>query len=348
MKRDMEIDTKAQPKQLRSKKTKLNRDGKNDIKILEKNLDNIKDINDLISASYKLELYSNIDSVVLWKITPVLEELRDMIGMTGLKETLFQQILYYIQKMHVKNLSNEYLHTMIYGSPGTGKSSVAEIIARLYQGLGILSSSGPFKIAHRDDMVAGYLGQTSLKTNKLLKSCIGGILFIDEIYALAPRDQDDRDSYSNEALDTLTPFLSEHKHDFCCIGAGYEKEIQSAIFSRNPGMRRRFPWVHRIEKYSSNELSQIFLKMLEDINWKTNCTLKQIEYIISKNMILFPSFAGDVETYLTKCKISHSTRIFGKPKSEQFILSIDDLNMGITHMKKSIPKRDEPPHGFYI
>ena len=87
--------------------------------------------------------------------------------------------------MHKKNKEEEYLHTMIYGPPGCGKTTVAKIIGKIYQGLGILSRKGTFKIAYRDDFIAGYLGQTAIKTQKLLKSSIGGVLFIDEVYALS-------------------------------------------------------------------------------------------------------------------------------------------------------------------
>ena len=170
--------------------------------------------------------------------------------MKCLKETVFYQILYYLQNMHLRDNSSEYLHTMIYGTPGCGKTTVAQIIGKIYQTLGVLSRNGIFKIAHRDDFIAGYLGQTATKTQKLLKSCIGGILFIDEVYSLAPREND-KDSFSKEALDTLTAFLSEHKNDFCCIAAGYEEDVENCFFAMNKGLKRRFPWVHKIDNYTS-------------------------------------------------------------------------------------------------
>ena len=95
--------------------------------------------------------------------------------------------------------------------------------------MGILSKNGPFRIAHRDDFIAGYLGQTAIKTTKLLNSCLGGVLFIDEVYALGS-GQEDKDSFSKEAIDTITGFLSDHKNDCCVIIAGYEKEIEDCFF----------------------------------------------------------------------------------------------------------------------
>ena len=90
------------------------------------------------------------------------------------------------------------------------------------------TKDGIFKIAKREDFVGEYLGQTAIKTKKLLKSCLGGVLFIDEAYALGP-GQKDRDSFSKEAIDTLNAFLSENKDNFCCIIAGYENDIKMKI-----------------------------------------------------------------------------------------------------------------------
>jgi SpoVK/Ycf46/Vps4 family AAA+-type ATPase len=181
--------------------------------IILENAPPLNSLPDLVKLSQSIILYKNIDSIMLWRLSPYITELNNLIGMTSLKETIFDQILYYLQGMHLRNDSQEYLHTMIFGSPGCGKTTVAKIIGKIYQSLGILSRNGNFKIAYRDDFIAGYLGQTAIKTKKLLNSCIGGVLFIDEVYALAPRDND-KDSFSKEALDILTAFLSEHKNDF--------------------------------------------------------------------------------------------------------------------------------------
>jgi len=184
----------------------------------------VQDIPSLIEIAQRKVEYQNLDSKRLWKILPDLIRLDAMIGMKELKTTLFYQIIYYLQNMHKKG-ENEYLHTVITGPPGTGKTSVAEIIGNIYKNMGILSTKGSFTIAKREDFIAPYLGQTAIKTRVLLESCSGGVLFIDEAYALGP-GQKDKDSFSKEAIDTLNVFLSEHKNDFCCIIAGYEEDIQ--------------------------------------------------------------------------------------------------------------------------
>ena len=305
-------------------------------------------IQDLIEIGHSVRFYKNLDSIMLWRITPYLEELNLLIGMKSLKESIFCQILYYIQGLHIRNTSEEYLHTMIYGIPGSGKTSVAKILAKIYQGLGILSKSGSFRIAYRDDFIAGYLGQTAIKTTKLLKSCLGGVLFIDEVYALAPRDSD-RDSFSKEALDTLTAFLSEHKHDFCCIAAGYERDVEDCFFGMNQGLKRRFPWVHKIEDYTSNELAQIFLKMLKEANWEISISQKEIGEIIEKNKKYFKNAGGDIETFLTKSKMEHAKRIIGLDKIHKFVLTKKDLENGILLVKRNKKDNvDSPPSSLYM
>ena len=316
-------------------------------------LDNAPPINclhDLVEIGHSVKLYKNIDTVMLWRISPYVEQLNNLIGMKSLKETVFYQILYYLQGMHLRDNSSEYLHTMIYGTPGCGKTTVAQIIGKIYQTLGVLSRNGIFKIAHRDDFIAGYLGQTATKTQKLLKSCIGGILFIDEVYSLAPREND-KDSFSKEALDTLTAFLSEHKNDFCCIAAGYEEDVENCFFAMNKGLKRRFPWVHKIDNYTSQEMTSIFLKMVSESNWIINVDFEKINQLIKQNIKYFVNTGGDIETFLTKCKIAHSKRVISLDIEHKFVLTISDLENGMDFVKKNKTVKEEDNrflHTLYI
>lgn len=308
----------------------------------------VNSISDLIKIGQSIRFYKNLDTVMLWRITPYLEELDQMVGMKSLKETVFYQVLYYIQNMHTLNQNEEYLHTIIMGMPGTGKTSVAKIIGRIYQGLGVLSKTGGFKIAYRDDFVAEYLGQTAVKTRKLLKSCIGGVLFIDEVYSLAPRNKD-RDSFSKEALDTLTAFLSEHKNDFCCIAAGYEDDIKECFFNMNSGLQRRFPWVHKIDKYSPEELAAIFVKMVGDMKWSFGFEVCKLSDIFNEHKDMFMYAGGDMETLLSKAKMFHAKRVFSLGKEHKFALTLEDIRGGIEMMNehKVEEKDSDPPPGMY-
>ena len=296
-------------------------------------------INDLIELGKSIEFYKNIDTIMLWRITPYLESLNKMIGMKSLKESILYQVIYYLKGFHIKNKNEEYLHTMIMGSPGTGKTTIAYIIGQIYQAMGILSPDGPFKIAFRDDFVAGYLGQTAIKTRKLLSSCIGGVLFVDEVYSLGP-GKDDRDSFSKECMETITAFLSEHKNDFCFIGAGYEEDIKKCFFAGNKGLERRFQWNHKIDKYDEGDLADIFIKMIKEMNWQIVLDRNDIKDIIKANIKLFKNTGGDIQTFFSKCKMVHAKRVFSLDFEHMFILTKSDLDNGLELMEKYKLKED--------
>lgn len=317
-------------------------------KIELENAPPVNNIKDLIEIGNTFKIYKNIDSLMLWNILPHLNELDNMIGMKKLKNTVFNQVIYYLQNFHTLNRNEEYLHTVISGAPGTGKTTVAHIIGNLYKSLGILSKNGKFRIAHRDDFIAGYLGQTAIKTNKLLNSCLGGVLFIDEAYSLGPGQQD-KDSFSKEALDTLTSFLSEHKNDFCCIIAGYESDIEKCFFKVNKGLKRRFQWNHKIDDYDTEELTDIFMKKVKDIKWQLSIEKKQIQKIIKNNKDLFKFGGGDVENLISKCKISHAKRVFSLDSIHKFILSEKDIKNAIKliNQNNKKEKKNTPPYGMY-
>jgi stage V sporulation protein K len=294
----------------------------------------INTLKDLIEIGKTLRFYKNLDTVMLWKINPYLEQLDEMIGMKSLKETIFYQIIYYLKGMHERNKNNEYLHTMILGGPGMGKTCVSKIIAKIYQTMGILSKSSVFKVAYRDDFIAEYLGQTAIKTRNLLKSCLGGVLFVDEVYSLGP-GQHNKDSFSKEAMETLTAFLSEHKNDFCFIGAGYEEDVKRCFFQGNKGLERRFQWIHKIDKYSPEELTEILLKMIKEIKWQLGCDKENIISIIKENKDLFKHAGGDIELLLSKAKITHSKRVFSLDPEHMYILTKKDIENSIEMMKNN-------------
>ena len=180
-----------------------------------------------------------------------------------------------------------------------------------------------------------YLGQTAVKTRKFLDSCLGGVLFIDEVYSLGP-GQKDKDSFSKEAIDTICSYLSEHKNDFCCIIAGYEKEIKKCFLSVNSGLERRFPWVHLIDEYDEENLAEIFLKLVSEINWTLHEDVNK-NFLINffrENKDNFKNFGGDIETFITKIKMSHSKRIFSLGKEFKFIITNDDIYKGLEMTKK--------------
>jgi SpoVK/Ycf46/Vps4 family AAA+-type ATPase len=302
------------------------------------NLPVINSIHDLIELGKSIRFYKNIDTIMLWNITPYLEKLDKIIGMQSLKETVLYQVMYYLKGFNLKN--EEYLHTMIMGLPGTGKTTVARIIGRLYQAMGILSQDGPFKIAYREDFIAGYLGQTAIKTKDLLSSCIGGVLFVDEVYSLGPGETN-KDSFSKECMETITSFLSEHKNDFCFIGAGYEEDIKRCFFSGNKGLERRFQWIHRIGKYDEGDLADIMIKMVKEMKWYICLERNEIMEIIKKDVKIFKNAGGDIENFLSKCKMVHAKRVFALDTDHMFVFTKKDLENSLDLMKKYRRKTEE-------
>ena len=283
----------------------------------------------------------NIDLRSLHCIKNELYELDNMIGMDSIKLSVINQLLYFIQKLHINkdasdNYCADYKHTVIYGSPGTGKTEIAQIIGKMYSKIGILKKN-VFKKVTRSDLVAGYLGQTALKTNDVIQSCLGGCLFIDEAYSLV---NNDLDSFSKECIDTLNESLSRYKDNLMVIIAGYEKELNEIFFTSNPGLESRFIWRFKITPYTAKELFEILKKKIEDINWKIENDNLDYRWFEEKKDN-FKNYGRDIELLLSNIKISHSRRIFGKDIEFRKKINIDDFNNGYKEYLKNkniVPK----------
>lgn len=144
------------------------------------------------------------------------------------------------------------LHLVFTGNPGTGKTTVARILAKLYNQIGILSK-GQLVEVDRSGLVAGYVGQTALKTQEQIQSAIGGVLFIDEAYTLASKNED----FGQEAIDTILKAMEDHRDDLIVIVAGYTEPMERFINS-NPGLKSRFNKYIEFPDYTIDELMGIF------------------------------------------------------------------------------------------
>jgi SpoVK/Ycf46/Vps4 family AAA+-type ATPase len=263
----------------------------------------------------------------LHNIKEPLEELNNMIGMKDLKNNIVDQILYFVQQLHKnKNSSGEFLHTVIYGPPGTGKTEIAKIMGKIYSKVGILSK-GSFKKVTRSDLIAGYLGQTALKTKDVIKDALGGVLFIDEAYALGNPEK--RDSFAKECIDTLCEALSDNKENLMVIIAGYEKELKESFFAFNQGLDSRFTWRFKTDEYTAEDLHLIFIKMVNDIGWELDTNSKITIDWFKKNKDYFQFFGRDIETLLAKTKIAHGRRVFCLPEKDKKKINLKDLDKGL-------------------
>ena len=191
------------------------------------------------------------------KIEDLQAELDGYIGLDAVKKEVRNLInMVTVHQMREKNglpVTDLSLHMVFSGNPGTGKTTIARIMARIYHSLGILSK-GQLVEVDRSGLVAGYVGQTAIKTGKVIEKALGGVLFIDEAYALNGRAEND---FGQEAIDTILKAMEDHRDDLVVIAAGYDGLMDDFIHS-NPGLESRFNRFLHFDDYSADEMMRIF------------------------------------------------------------------------------------------
>lgn len=308
----------------------------------------VKSIKDLIriSRDYKTNpkrVQTNLDMDKLVRLIEPLETLQDMVGLEDIKDSIFKQVVFHLQDLD--NGNKDMHHTVIKGPPGVGKTQISHIIAKIYKGLGFLKKDTVVSVK-RDDLIAGYLGQTAMKAKKKYEEALGGVLLIDEAYALG--DGSDKDSYSKEAIDLLTSYLSEHGHEFICIIAGYKEALEKRFFSVNEGLARRFNIHYEIKPYSGTDICQIFQKLVGDGGWQLDASAYNPEFFVA-NLDAFPHFGGDMLNLFAYTKKAHSSRLLSIRTKEQIMntkkkINMDDLEAGFEQYKagNGYAKKDTP------
>ena len=224
------------------------------------------------------------------------EELDELIGLTQVKEEVhslanFVKLQKQREKQGLKTPKMSY-HLVFTGSPGTGKTTVARIVARIYKDLGVLKKGHTVE-TDRSGLVANYVGQTATKINAIVDSALNGVLFIDEAYALVP--QNPSQDYGQEAISTLLKRMEDDRDKLVVIIAGYTNEMKRFIDS-NPGLQSRFSRYINFPDYTSAELTDIF-KMY----------MRKNQYTMS----------SEAEEYLKKRfddVVAHKTRNFGNAR----------------------------------
>lgn len=279
------------------------------------------------------DTYFNIDLKALHNMREPLEILDSMIGLKDIKESIVEQILFYIQ--HLENGNNDFLHTTLYGSPGVGKTELGRILGKVYSSLGFLSSGHVIE-AHAEDFIGSVVGQTALKTRGLLEKAVGGVLIIDEAYALGNKDGK---SYVDDFINTLLPFLTEHRNDFICILMGYKKDIEDNLFSKNKGLRRRFPNSYVIENYNTTELQGILIKKIKEYGWYYDTdaiSVESLDKCKSACSKVFEDNGGSMENIFKHIKIAHSKRVLYYPPEKKKTINKSDFENGLESYLKSI------------
>ena len=218
-------------------------------------------------------------NVTSQSLEDVLNELNSLTGLNNVKAEIttlvnFIQIQKKRESMGLKVTSISY-HLVFTGNPGTGKTTIARIIAKIYKCLGVLSN-GQLIETDRSGLVAEYLGQTAVKTNKIIDSALNGILFIDEAYSLVGKNND---SYGEEAISTLIKRMEDDRDRLIVIVAGYTDDMKEFIES-NPGFQSRFNRYVEFADYSPEELCLIFesqcKKLENNLTWEAKTKLSQL------------------------------------------------------------------------
>ncbi len=200
-------------------------------------------------------------------------ELNALIGIDNIKKEIHELVsIISYHKLNGKNVLNNYfMHTVFVGNPGTGKTTVARILTKIYKALGILER-GHMVETDRQGLVAGFVGQTAMKTAERIEEAMGGVLFIDEAYALSNFNGLQGD-YGNEAIQTILKRMEDQRGEFFVFAAGYPDNMDKFL-KANPGLNSRFDKVLRFDDYEPEQLMEIASKMIEEQAYKISASAK--------------------------------------------------------------------------
>lgn len=215
----------------------------------------------------------------------LLNELNALVGLETVKAKVNDLIVYQkvqkLRKEHNLHSAKSTLHLAFTGNPGTGKTTVARIIGRIYKKIGLLSK-GHFIEVSRTDLIAGYQGQTAIKVKKVIESAKGGVLFIDEAYSITENEHSD--SYGRECLTELTKALEDYREDLVVIVAGYT-EPMNKFFESNQGLKSRFNTFIEFENYKAEELEEILLRICEKNDYRLSEEVRKNINVFFENEI---------------------------------------------------------------
>jgi SpoVK/Ycf46/Vps4 family AAA+-type ATPase len=203
-------------------------------------------------------------------LTVALHELDSLIGMQNIKKEIRElvNLVRFYRDSGRDVLGRFFLHTVFVGNPGTGKTTVARILTKIYKALGILER-GHMVETDRQGLVAGFVGQTAIKTAERVDESMGGVLFIDEAYSLTTTGRGTQGDFGDEAIQTLLKRMEDHRGAFFVFVAGYPENMDNFL-KTNPGLGSRFDKILRFEDYHPEELLEIALFMFQKENYRVS------------------------------------------------------------------------------
>jgi hypothetical protein len=261
-------------------------------------------------------------------LEPVKQQVRDVVALLEIDQKR-AEVGYSVERVSPP-------HLIFLGPPGTGKTTVARLIGRIYRALGVLSTGHVIE-ATRGDLVGQHLGSTALKTNAVIDRAMGGVLLLDEAYTLAQQGLHGGDAYGGEAIATLLKRMEDDRLDLTVIVAGYPREMEHFLAS-NSGLQSRFPQTLRFPPYNPDELVLIAERMIEDRQYAL--TPEGAKALPKALNGLVQSFGGEpswgnareVRDFVELLRVAHAVRLKGRPtesRSELALLTPGDVEVAV-------------------
>lgn len=279
----------------------------------------------IVKADFKLAVKDKYEEEHEFTIEEVLSELNNLIGLDEIKQEVAALTDYIkieqLRKQKGLTTKSISLHSVFYGPPGTGKTTVARLLGKIFKTLGLLSRGQVVEVS-RSDLVAEFVGQTAIKTDKVIDDALNGILFIDEAYTLSEGGEND---FGKEAIDTILKRMEDEREKLCVIIAGYTEKISNFIDS-NPGLKSRFTNYFHFKNYTARELVQIIKSFFTtekfELEIGTEDILKKVfeDWIIASDENF--GNAREARNLFEKIKLQQSKRLskLHNPSIEDLVL----------------------------